>query len=526
MTEQEKTGMPEQEPKEENPEGVESPEELSPKPDDIPAPEMPGGEGAARVSAPEKEPVTKKEDVETPVPPDIEGAARIPPEEREKEEEKPPAYELLETQEKPGSIMEYKISIPWEEYDKRQSRMIKDLKKNVMIEGFRKGKAPERLVKIRFRKEIKQDALNEMFPLIADHILEKNGLKKSQDPVLKESKVEDNQPLELLVSVELFPKLELKRADYTDMEINVKKVKVTDKTVEKTLEDLRKRNAIYEPKEKAPVEENDGVVINLKATDERGMEIKKLEQENQLVENPKDVFPEPVYKELLGKDKGDKFEVDVPHEVKNPRGEVISKKDIWKIELIEIKKCVLPELDDEFAKDLGMFENLEDLKKKILEDNQSHVEKHAREDAFGVLMDKILEKKPFEPPASFVENSKRGMIGEDLRRMQVLGMSMKDLKLDKDKYLDQKEKDASQNVKAILVLQDIIANEKLEVSEQDLEEEIKKIAEMEGRKPLAIRAKLEAENQLESFKDSLLTDKVKNFLLEHNKIAYEELEQE
>jgi trigger factor len=463
--------------------------------------------------------------------PQSEGATRVPRDtegKADKKEEKAEkvTFEVLETKEKPGSVREFKLSVPWEEFDKRQTKMIKDLKKNVLIEGFRKGKAPERLIKIRYRKEMKQDVLDEIAPNIVDQILEKEGRDKSIDPVLTDSKVEEGHPLELVIDVETLPKMEIDKSDYTGMNISVKKSGINEKMVDASLMSIQRRNAVYQPKEDGHVEEEDGLVLHISVKDEQGMEIKDLHRHDEFVESPKTKLPKEIWNELLGKEKGAVVEVEIPREEKNVRDEIISAKDKWKVEVVEIKKCVLPELDDEFAKDLGDFETLEDLRKKIRSDHEEHVENKAKLDAYDAILEKILEKKPFEAPASYVEYHKRGMIQNDLRQLKLWGVSLQDISLDEEKYLEKKEKDAVLSVKSKMILNEIVQAEKMEVTDEDLNAEIAEIAEKEGRKALAVRAKLEAEKKLDSFKDALISEKIKKYLLDNNNILYEEVEPE
>ena len=482
-------------------------------PNETPEPVIPSGEGAVRIGP------YRKKDLETPAAPETEGEPQAPPAEQ-KEEDKV-SYDLLESQDKPGSIRQYKVNIPKEEYDKRQSKMIRDLKKTVVIDGFRKGKAPDRFIKNRFRKELRQDVMDEIVPKVADDLLKKAGAEKFTDPVLEDSKGEEGENIELLFHVEIMPRIELKPPDYTGMDITVKRRTITEDLVAKQLEDLQKRSAVFEPKEGA-VDETDGVVLNIFVEDEKGNEIKEMSYKNALIQYPQQYLPKEVYQLLLGKEKGIGFEAKVPRQSPKPESDAAAVQDTWKVEIAEVKKCVLPKMDDEFAKDLGDFKTLEELKSKIRSDMESHAESHAKEDAFDAIMQKIIEHKSFDPPASLVEQYKRGMISEDLNRLRQMGLSFKDMKLDPEQYMARKQKDADLAVKASFLLREVIGAEKLEVADQDLEAELAKIAEKEGRKPLAIRAKLEAEGQLDSFRDDLLQEKVKQFLLEKNNVKYEE----
>ncbi len=491
----------------------------------VETPIPPEDETAAPVSPVTQEPPAETPTFAPPVSKEPEEPPPAPEAKEEAEEEKKVSFELVETIGKPGSIKEYKVIVPWEEYDNRLTKLLKEIRKTTVIDGFRKGKAPLRLIKIRYRKQTKQEILDEIFPIVANELLEKDELSKITNPVLVDSKVEEGQPVGVVINVEVLPKLEPGRVDYTGIAVSIKKQKVTDELIEKQIKELQRRNATFEPKEGGSFEKDDGAVINLEVEDERGQEIKNLHLRNYLFERPDEDLPPEIYKELPGKEKGAKFEVEIPNERKNPRGEVMSTKDRWKVEVLEIKKCVLPQMDDEFAKDLGEFENLKELTARIRENLEKMVDAQARDAALEAIYKKLIDKVPFEPPVSYVDEHKRRFIKRDIDRLYTFGIEFVKKGETKEEYVARKQKDAGKTVKISLILDAIARMEKLEVSDEDYEAEVARIAEREGRKPLAIKAKMEAEGRVDSFRDSLLTKKVEDFLLENNNITYEEVEQ-
>jgi trigger factor len=457
----------------------------------------------------------------------VEDTDAAPEEEKpegEEEKEEKVDYEIIEAIDKPGSIREYKVSLPWEEYDKSQQKTLKDLKKNVVIDGFRKGKAPIRFIKRRFKKELKSDILNEKVPFIAKDLLKKEERVQYSEPTFEELKVEEGEPVELKISIEVSPKIELKKDVYTGQELTVKKLKVTEELINDNIEGLRKRSAVYEPKEEGAVEETDGIIVNSFVTDEHGVEISNSVKKDFLIEEPAKFLPANVWKEVLGKKKGANVEVESPFERKNQKGEVVSTKDIWKIEIIDIKKCVLPDLDDEFAKDLGDFETLEELKNKISEDAENHYKSNAETEALNIITKSILEKVQIDPPETMVNYYTQSMIADEMRQYEVYGLKLEKVHPDMKKYVQIKKIEAGESVKANLIFIEIIKAEKIEISDEEFNAEIKKLAELQGRKPLAIRAKMEKEKSLDSFRENLVSEKLNKFLLENNKVTFEEVE--
>lgn len=459
--------------------------------------------------------------------PEEEVAGVVPPEEKaamkEEKAEKVP-FELIEAADKPGAIREFKVTVPWAEYDARMETMIKDLRKNVVIDGFRKGKAPQNLIKRRFIKEISQDIIKEIAPNVAEQILEKEGRKKLLDPVWDEPKVEEGKPIEITIRVELIPAFDLAKEDYTGLSVSAKKRKITEEDINKTIERLQWQSAVFEPKDNEAIEKEDGITVNVSVTDQNGHQIPRFSSREKFCTNIQNTFPEPVANSLIGKKKGEVVEAAVPQTHKDNKGEEITTTFTWKVEILGIKKLILPKVDDDFAKDMGNYQTLDELKKKIREDLERHEEAHARQHALDALIEKIIERKPFDVPQTLVAYNQEGLINEDMQNWKRMGIPLELISLDKEKYIAQKQKDAVFAVKHSFILSKIIEKEGITVSDEDLNAEIAKMAEHEGRKPLAIRAKLEADNKLDALKESLESEKVEQFLISGNSVAYEEVE--
>lgn len=444
---------------------------------------------------------------------------------KEKKEEKVP-FEIIEAKDEENSIRAWKVTVPWEEFDKRREESLKDISKNVVIPGFRKGKAPAQLVKIRFRKEIEGDILEEIVPSVTSQLLEKEERTSVSDPMVTEYNVEEGKPVEIEIKTEVIPEISLDKDVYTGKSISVDKLRVDDEIIDQHIEDLRQKNAIYTPKEDGVVKEGDSILVNVTVTDETEEELPFLKKEEEFIQHPEEVFPEEVMEKILGSSKETTVVADVPNERKSEAGIIKSNKDIWSVEILDIKECELPELDDEFAKDLGDFESLEDLRSKIRKGMESHAENHAREKAITELLDKIVDKIDVDVPPTLLNLHMRALIADDAEKLRRMGIPPDLLMQEKDKYLESKKEAADAAAKTSLLYRHISEKEDIKVMDEDVQKAIEDMAEHEGRKPLAIRARLEAQKQLGSLKDSLQTRKVEDYLLEKNEVDYNEVSQE
>ncbi len=440
-------------------------------------------------------------------------------EEVKEEEEKIP-FEIVETTNQPGSVVDYKLRIAYEEYDKRLSEIFGDLRKSVIVEGFRRGKAPLKLVKIRYGKDARRDALDKVFPLCVNQLVKEQELTPIKDPTLKSSQVEEGKPIELTISMEIRPKIKLTEQDYKAIAVNVEQHKITDETVEQQLEQIRRANAAYDVKKRGKVKEGDAVVLDIRVRDEHGREISEMTNTDVFFKEPSRSLPKPVCEALVDMKKGDKAEAKVERERKTPKGEIASRHDTYSLALKEIKVIQLPTLDDEFAKDVGDFQNLTELRAHINSNLEKQEVERQRSDALSKIYEHLITKVPFDAPASLVAAYQLGMIREDSERLARMGLKLSDLGEETKEYLQRKAEDSIRLVKTLLLLGEIARLEKIEVTDEDVDKEIERMAVLANRKPLAIRARLEAEKRLDMLKDDLLNEKVAQLLFSNANVSY------
>ena len=350
---------------------------------------------------------------------------------------------------------------------------------------------------------------------IGKQIVENEKLEMVTEPQLADSAVESDKPVSITLDVEYRPILDPN--GYTGGEYEVEVVAIADADVEKEVLHIQEANATFETQEKA-FELGDAVNVDMHVTDSTGKPLETLCRENVFLRDPKSALMSEVADKLIGAKAGDVVEAKVNRTVKNRKGEEIAHEDNYKVTVKEVKVRVMPALDDEFAKDLGDFATLADLKARIRKDMEEQVEQRKRGQAVGKILDTVIETNKFDAPRSIVAHQQYQTAMRDMEMMSRQGIDLESMGISVDKYLADARVNAERFVKINLLLNAIAAKEKLEVGEEDIEKEIARRAEAEGRKPLAIRAKLEAEKRMEQFKRELLVDKVEDFLMEKNTI--------
>jgi len=431
------------------------------------------------------------------------------------------AYKLVEQKPLPNAVQSLEFEVAAEVWSGEVACYYEKLRKEVVLPGFRKGKAPIKLIRIRMGEDADKDAMSE----VATNVLRQEVIKQSMnlitDPQLVAWTIEEGKPLHFGIHAEIQPNIELK--EYKGLEVEVEAKDSDDSAVDAELERLRNDFAVWESVAAGhKLTEGDSVVVDVTVTGDKGQELKHLGRENWLATNWKSQFPEEVAKALEGKSAGDIVEVSVTSQRESRKGDAIESTDKHTVKIRDIKQRKLPNLDDEFAKDTGEHQTLDELKAAIKKNLAEGDEGRKRAAAIAEITKSIIIKNPFDAPRSFIANERYRSIMEEEEYFRRMGLRLDQIIGDGQKYLAYKSAEASFRVKQAYIFSKLAEMEKLEVTDADLEKEIEQMAEKSGRKPLAIRAKLEAEKRLDGLKSQLLDRKLADFLIGNNKVKYVE----
>lgn len=442
-----------------------------------------------------------------------EGADDAQVEEKD-EEDKPIPYELVASETKEGSILHVQFKVAYDEYASKTKDIFEDLAKETQIPGFRRGKAPLPLLRSRFRKEVADDALVAIRHNVLAQYVEGKSIDVLSQPEFEEMpEIQEGEPLVFSVDMEVRPTLE--KIEYGDLEVEVETREVTDKMVEDELEQLRQSHVDYIAKsEGAVIEEKDMLILDMEVKDDRDRAIEHMTRPDFRIANVKEHLPAPVAEALLGKKVGDVVEVSVENPRHNRAGAVVSEKDHYKAAIKEIQGSKVPELDDEFAKDLGEYADLAALRAEIRKRLTEMEENRQRSESVEKICDKLMEKNPMDAPRSVVASSAQRLLQEQYYQMAISGVNMMSW-TDEQRAAMVVEQNARAmgSTRRALLLEEIGRLEKVEVTDEDLDAEIERMAQEQGRRALAIRAQLEAQKRLEAVREGLTTRKVADFLI-------------
>ncbi|PYZ97307.1 trigger factor [Alteribacter lacisalsi] len=396
----------------------------------------------------------------------------------------------------------------------------KKVVKKVNVPGFRKGKIPRPMFEQRFGVEsLYQDALDILLPQAYGEAVEETGIEPVDRPEIDIETMEKGENLVFKATVTVKP--EVKLGEYKGLEVEEESTEVTDEDVDSEIKQLQEKNADLVAVEDGEVQEGDTVVMDFEGfVDGEAFEGGKAE--NYSLEIGSGQFIPGFEEQLVGTKTGTDAEVNVEFPEDYHSEELAGKPALFKVKVHDIKRKELPELDDEFAKDVDEdVQTLDELKSKLKENLQKSREQEADMKKRDALVEQAAENAEIDIPKAMVETETDRMLQEFGQRLQGQGMTLDmyyqfsgtDEEGMKAQFMD----DAEKRVRMNLTLEAIAEAENLEASEEDVEAELDKMAETYKREKDEIRQILQMQGGTETLKGDLKVRKAIDFLADESK---------
>jgi trigger factor len=409
------------------------------------------------------------------------------------------------------------VEVRAEKVNQGLDEAFKKVVKQVNVPGFRKGKMPRPLFEKRFGVEsLYEETINILLPDAYEEAIEETGIEPVDRPNIDIEQIEKGKEFIFKATVTVKP--EVKLGEYKGLEVEELDTNVTDEDVNKELETLQSRHAELVVKEDSPAENGDTVVIDFEGfVNDVAFEGGKAE--NYSLELGSGSFIPGFEEQLVGTKAGETKEVTVTFPEEYHAAELAGQPAVFKVTVHEIKGKELPELDDEFAKDADdEVETLDELKEKIktrLKDSKEHEAEHQLRDT---LVEKAAENAEVEIPEAMINTEINRMMQEFEQRLQMQGMNL-ELYFqfsgqDENALREQMKEDAEKRVKNSLTLEAIAKAENLEASEEDVNAELEKMAQMYNMTVENIKAAL---GGTDGIKSDLKLNKAVEFLVENKK---------
>ena len=419
----------------------------------------------------------------------------------------------------PECTREVEIEIPADEVSRAFRTVTKRYQKQARIPGFRAGKVPESLIRTRFHDGIRQDVVESVLPTHFREAIDKAELKPISQPQVTDLHLEDGQPLKFKAVFEILPSFSVD--GYQDVKVPRPDTDLTDAEVDTELERIRDSRSTMEPvTEDRPLVDGDWAQITFRG--EFKGEGETAEAEQQPVTGD-DVMIEvggqntlPAFNEALrGSKPGQqlKFEVSYPEDFGERRlaGKTIS----YDVEVKAIKKKIQPELTDEFAKELGEYEGIEDFKQKLKDHLASDKKRRLEGETRDKIVEALIAKYQFPVPESLVQQQVDARLDRGLRALAQQGMRTEDMrKLDFNRLREAQHDSAVNEVKGSLLLDRIADEEKIEVTDAEVDRELE-ILSLQSREPLdTLRHRLTEDGSLARIREQLRREKTGSLLYE------------
>lgn len=403
------------------------------------------------------------------------------------------------------------IEIPLEEVEKTRERVTNSLRQRVKLPGFRPGKAPLTMIQSRFESDIRHEVLEVLLPQAFRAKVDKDGFKVVGQPNISDLKFEAGQPIHFKAEFEVAPEFEI--AEYRGLAAKYEEPQVTDEELNKRLDSMRETKAEYVNLDPRPVEANDHVLVHLKSVEGLAEEIDTDVQIQVSAEDTLPAFTEA----LIGMNPEESKQVDITYPADYAQENLAGKTVKFELTPKNVRKKELPALDDDFAKDLGDFQTIDELKDAVRKSIFSEKQYAAQQTAKEELIDKLVEANQFPIPEAYIDRQIENQVKMQLNALAGQGVDPNTIKLDWGKVKEAQQEKAARNVRASLLLEKISEKESIAATKDEVDNEVQRLARREHEAVAVTRARLEKEGTIARIAGHIQTEKTLQFLFDNAK---------
>jgi trigger factor len=397
-------------------------------------------------------------------------------------------------------------------------KVVSSFQAKAKLPGFRPGKAPASLIRKQFQGDIRQKVLENLIPRHLEKRVKEEDLHVVGRPDITKVKFDDGAPLEFTAELEVSPEIELQ--EYKDLTVPYREPEVTDEDIAHRIESIRQRKAEYINIDPRPLEEGDFALVSL--TTVGGVEGPAVKQDELMIEIGGAETVQGFTEGLRGASPGEDREFDVSYPEDYGQAKLAGRTVRFHSNVKGIRRKELPDVNDEFAKDLGDYQSLEELKEVIRKTIFSERQYEGQQEAKNKLVDSLVDLHNFPVPEAYVDRQIQTRAEQLLGTMQSQGADIKNMKLDWQKIKESLREKAVREVKASLLLGKIAERESIAPTQAEVDREVERIAR-QNREPLAaVKFRMEKDGSMNRIAAHIQTDKTLNFLFEHSRKVDEE----
>ncbi len=414
----------------------------------------------------------------------------------------------------PECTRELVLDVAADEVSKAYGNVVKNYRKYAKIPGFRAGKVPETVIKRRYAAEIRKDVIDGLLPDRFNQAVMKLGVKPVGQPQVTELTVEEGAPLHVKAVFEYVPAFSID--GYQTVTVEKPAVEITEEEFQSEIGQLRESRATIEPvEEDRALKDGDWAEITYKGLIEGEVEAAPISGENTLVEIGGKDTVEAFSNALRGAKAGQELKAEVIYAADYADPKLAGKTVAYDVEVKAIKKRTLPELDDDFAKELGAYESYADLEARVREHMSNRKRRGVEHETKDRLMEALTERYPFPVPESLVQEQIDARLERGLRALAAQGMEPEQMrKLDFARLRAAQREGAAAEARTNILLDRIATEEKIAITDEELDRELQ-LAALQSREPVdALKVRLTEDGGLARIREQMQREKTASVLYE------------
>ncbi|MGA3351201.1 MAG: trigger factor, partial [Candidatus Sulfotelmatobacter sp.] len=409
---------------------------------------------------------------------------------------------------------EISVEIPAADVARETESQIARYQKSARLPGFRAGHVPASIIRQRFGEGIKSDVAEALIPKYFRREAEKQGLIPVSQPRVTDLHMHDGEPLRFKASFEVLPEIAVE--GYKELRADKPEITVTDEEVEQTLNNVREQHATYTTIEDRTLADGDFVQGSMDGKPKDSNDAaaaSPVHMDDVLIEiGGKNTVAE-FSQNLTGVSAGEERTFDVNYPEDTPDKRLAGKTFVYTVKVNGIKQKSLPELNDDFAKELGEFTSLDQVRQQIRENMDAERRHNAEREAKDKLVAELVKRNEFEVPESLVDRQIDLRLERGLRALAAQGMKMEDMKkMDLPRLRAGQRDQAVNDVKSSLLLERVADLENIQVSDEEINRELEALAKQSKQTSEAVRARLTEDGGLDRIRMRIRSEKTLDFL--------------
>ena len=404
------------------------------------------------------------------------------------------------------------FEIPVERVESEIDNAFEEIRKRAAIKGFRKGKAPRSYIEKHYVAMMEEDVLKKLVNDTYFKALQEEKIFPIAHPVIESDELKKGEPFKYSATVEVYPEVEVK--DFVGLEVKKELYLRDDETIERRLQEMRENMAQLQPAEEGrPAAQGDFVTLDFKGSVD-GVPFEHGDAEDYPLELGSGRFIPGFEEQIVGMKSGDEGSVTVTFPENYGNKELAGKEAAFAVKIKEIKIKELPALDDEFAKELGDFETLDQLRAKMVEVYEQQEKERIESDLRERIVQALIARNDFEIPEAMVEKQLQIMLDSTKKRLVAQKLSLEMMGLDEASYRIRFRDTAATQVKGALLLDTLAGQEGIKVGDDAIDERVRQIAAQHNQDFETLKRYYEQnESARENLRAQLTEDKAIEFLL-------------